>query len=197
MNMTLKGAPAFTVVSLLMPCLLLGLQSGCATRPPTASELQRLSPPTATELQPELQSLQGYWEGDGAAGPCSITITNNSLHFYARKDFWFETTFALPAGTDPMQLHATIKNSAPPTNGIGEVVFAIYKIEDGTLTLAVEGEEPPKTFAAASAHYILKKVQPQRRNAEASTAQEPEAPDNAPANPDPLRIFDPIVTLPF
>ena len=189
MNMTLKGALAFTVGSLLMPCLLLCLQAGCTTRPPTASELQPL------QGSSELQRLQGYWEGDGAAGPCSITITGNSLHFYARKDFWFQTTFALPAGTDPMQLHATIKNSAPPTNGIGEVVFAIYKIEDGTLTLAVEGNEPPKTFSATSAQYILKKVQP--GNAKASTSKEPETPNNAPANPDPLRIFDPIITLPF
>ena len=188
--MTLKGALAFTVGSL--PCLLICLQAGCTTRPPTTSpELQPL------QSSSELQRLQGYWEGDGAAGPCSITITGNSLHFYARKDFWFQTTFALPAGTDPMQLHATIKNSAPPTNGIGEVVFAIYKIEDGTLTLAVEGNEPPKTFAGASAHYNLKKVQPQRKNAEASTPKEPEAPNNQPAKPDPLRTFDPIITLPF
>jgi hypothetical protein len=178
MNMTLKGALAFTVVSL--PCLVLCLQTGCAARPPAASELQR---------------LQGYWEGDGAAGPCSITITGNSLHFYARTDFWFETTFALPAGTDPQQLHATIKNSAPPTNGVGEVVFAIYKIEGGTLTLAVEGNEPPKTFAGASAHYNLRKVQP--GNAEAATSKEPETPGNAPAKSDPIKIFDPIITLPF
>src|SRR4026209_1230850 len=109
MNMPLKGTLAFTVVSLLMPCLLLCLQAGCTTRPPTASEL-------------ELQRLQGYWEGDGAAGKCSITITGNSLHFYARPDFWYKTTFALPAGTDPKQLHATIKDSSLPTNGIGQVV---------------------------------------------------------------------------
>ena len=136
MNMTLKGALAFTVVSLLMPCLLICLQAGCATRPPTASELQR---------------LQGYWEGDGAAGKCSITITGNSLHFYVRTDFWFETTFALPTGTDPQQLHATIKDSSPPTNGIGQVVFAIFKIEDGTLTLAVDdmSDEPLEARGAA------------------------------------------------
>ena len=180
MNMTFKGALAFTVVSL--PCLLLCLQAGCTTRPPTTSEPQPL------QVSSELQRLQGHWEGDGAAGPCSITITGNSLRFYARKDFWFETTFALPAGTDPLQLHATIKNSAPPTNGIGEVVFAIYRIEDGTLTLAVEGNEPPKTFSDASAHYNLKKVQP--GNAKASTSKEPETPNTA--KPDPLKIFDPI-----
>jgi hypothetical protein len=170
-----KGALAFTVVSLLMP--------GCASRPPTASEL-------------ELQRLQGYWEGDGAAGKCSITITGNSLHFYARPDFWYKTTFALPAGTDPKQLHATIKDSSLPTNGIGQVVLAIFKIEDGTLTLAVEGDEPPKTFAGASARYDLKKVQPPGRKG-ASTSKEPGTPDNAPMNPDPVRIFDGIITLPF
>jgi len=172
MNMTNKGALPFTMVSLLMPCLLLCLQAAGTSHPATASELQR---------------LQGYWEGDGAAGKCSITITNNSLYFYARTDFWFKTTFALPAGTDPKQLHATIKNSAPPTNGLGEVVYAIYKIEDGTLTLAVEGNEPPKTFDGASSLYVLKKVQ--KKNAEASTSKEPATPDNAPANG--------IITLPF
>jgi hypothetical protein len=156
MNMTLKGALAFTVGSLLMPCLLFCLQSGCTTHPPTASALQ---------------PLQGYWEGDGAAGKCSITITGSSLHFHARTDFWYETTFALPAGTAPQQLHATIKNSSGPTNGIGQVVFAIVKIEDGVLTLAVDdmSDKPPKTFPGASSHYNLKKVQPQARNAQAST----------------------------
>ena len=156
MNMTLKGALAFTAVSVLMPCLLLCLQAGGAIHPPATSELQR---------------LQGYWEGDGAAGKCSITIAGNSLHFYARTDFWYKTTFALPAGTDPQQLHATIKDSSPPTNGIGQVVFAIFKIEEGTLTLAVEGDEPPKTFAGASSRYNLKKVQPQRRKDEASASK--------------------------
>jgi hypothetical protein len=175
MNMTLKGALAFTVVSLLMPCLLLCLQAAGTTHPPTASELQR---------------LQGYWEGDGVAGKCSITITGNSLHFYARTDFWYKTTFALPAGTDPQQLHATIKDSSPPTNGIGQVVFAIFKIEDGTLTLAVnDSNEPLKTFDGASSRYNLRKVQPQRRKGEASIFKEPETPNNAPAKG--------VITLPF
>jgi hypothetical protein len=175
MNMTLKGALAFTVVSLLMPCLLFCLQAGCTTCPPIPSELQ---------------PLQGYWESDAAAGKCSITIKGNSLHFYARSNFWFATTFTVPAGTDPRQLHATIKDCASgQESSTGKVVFAIFKIEDGTLTLAVHGDEPPKTFAGASSHYVLKKVQPQRRNAEAPTSKEPETPDNAPANG--------IITLPF
>src|SRR6266478_5728681 len=121
-----------------------------------------LPAPTAAEPKP----LQGYWEGEGAGGKCSITITGNSLHYRAGTN-WYKTTFTLPAGTDPQQLHATIKDCSPPsTNAIGTVVFAIFKIEDGTLTLAEDdmSDQPPKTFPSALSRYNLKKVQPQKTN---------------------------------
>jgi len=122
--------------------------------------LSTACPGTPTPIPAELKPLQGYWEGEGAGGKCSITITGNSLHYRAGTNWW-KTTFTLPAGTDPQQLHATIKDGSPPTNGIGQVVFAIFKIEDGTLTLAVDKpDEPPKTFASASSRYVLAKVQP-------------------------------------
>jgi uncharacterized protein (TIGR03067 family) len=125
--------------------------------------------PTAVELQ--LEPLQGTWEGvlvgDNEQTKITIKITGNSLHFYRDTNFWFETKFALPAGTAPQQLHATIENSAPPTNNIGQVVRAFFKIEDGTLTLATIGdgaEETPKGFEAAPTRYELRKVQPQKKN---------------------------------
>src|SRR5688572_16019442 len=140
MNMTLKGAFAFAVVALLMPCLLLCLKAGGAPHPPAAS------PPVASELQ----LLQGTWEGamvgDESHQKITITITNNSFHFHRDKNFWFETTITLPAGTDPKQLHATIKGCpSSQASSIGEVVRAFFKIEDGTLTLAAIGgaEETP------------------------------------------------------
>src|SRR5436189_2984537 len=124
-------------------------------------------PPRAAELE----LLRGTWEGTTVGGPAhekiTITFTGNSLHFHRDSNFWFETTFTLPAGTDPRQLHATIKDSAPPTNNsVGKVVFAIFKIEDGTLTLAEDdmSDEPPKTFSTNSSCYHLKKVQPQKKN---------------------------------
>ena len=127
--------------------------------------------PIAAELRPtdaELKPLQGYWEGEGAGGKCAITITGNSLHYRAGTN-WYKTTFTLPPGTDPQQLHATIKDCSPPsTNAIGTVVFAIFKIEDGTLTLAEDdmSDKPPKIFSSASSLYVLKKVQPQKKNTE-------------------------------
>lgn len=94
------------------------------------------SEPTRTAL--DLERLQGYWEGPGPGGECSVTIVGNSLRFHAREDFWFETTFTLPPGTDPQQLHATIiKDSSPEQGDVGTVVVAVFKIEDETLTLAV------------------------------------------------------------
>ena len=128
---------------------------------------------TQAPIAAGLKPLQGSWEGEGAGGKCSIIITGNSLH-YRNSAGWYRTTFTLPVGTDPQQLHATIKDSSPPsTNAIGTVVFAIFKTEDGTLTLAEDdmSDKPPKTFAGATSRYVVKKVQPQKKNAEASAAK--------------------------
>ena len=153
MKTTLKESLGVTVIALLLPCVLVGLLAGCATHPPIAAELK---------------PLQGYWEGEGAGGKCSITITGSSLHYRVGNN-WYKTTFTLHAGTDPKQLHATIQDCSPPsTNAIGKVVFAIFKIEDGTLTLAEDdmSDKPPKTFPSASSRYNVKKVQPQEKNTE-------------------------------
>jgi len=157
MKMILKRAIGST--ALYLPCVLLCLLAGCKTNQPTAAELQR---------------LQGYWEGEllGGEVKCSITIKGTSLHFYSRPDFWYKTTFTLPAGTDPQQLRATIKDTAPnATNDIGKVIVAMFKIEDGRLTLAVnqDPEGPaPKAFPTEPnlpiARYDLKKAQPQKKN---------------------------------
>jgi uncharacterized protein (TIGR03067 family) len=160
MKMILNKSLGFTVLSLLLPCLLFGLQAGCTTHPPPVAELQR---------------LQGTWEGavvgQESGGKITVTITGNSFHFHRDTNFWFETTITLPAGTDPKQLHATIKHSAPPEESNGKVVVAIFKIEDGTLTLATSGhgaEKMPKSFEATEdevlTRYEFRKVQPQKKN---------------------------------
>ena len=125
----------------------------------------------------ELQLLQGTWEGfllemAGPDGPIikgtntiTVTITGNSLHFHRDANFWFETTITLLAGTKPQQLHATIKRGS---NSIGEVVVVIFKVEDGTLTLATDNGagEPLKAFETAPNRYELRRVQPQKKNTE-------------------------------
>jgi len=118
--------------------------------------------------------------GAEADGKITITITGDSLHFHRGTNFWFETTIAVPAGSVPQRLRATIKDAADK-DSIGKVVIATFKIQDGTLTLAGNQEEegakePPKTFPSATNdarlfRYDLKKVQPQKRNTAASTSK--------------------------
>jgi hypothetical protein len=132
----------------------------------------KAAPPGVESVAPaplaeELKALQGHWEGEGAGGKCSITIVGNSL-VYRNAGGWFKTTFTLPArtGTGPRQLHATIKESSPPSkDAVGTVVFAIYKIEDGTLTLAeFDGKDkPPESFDTDASRYVVKKVEPQKK----------------------------------
>ena len=158
-RLLMKRAPNHPFLLGVVALSLAALFTGCpGKQTQTAAE-----PGTPTPIAAELKPLQGYWEGDGAGGKCSITIEGNSLH-YRNSAGWYKTTFALPAGTDPRQLNATIKECSPPSsNAIGTVVFAIFKIEDGTLLLAEDdmSDKPPKTFADALSRYSVKKVKPQ------------------------------------
>lgn len=115
---------------------------------------------TSTPIAAELRPLQGLWEGDGAGGKCSIHIRGDTL-LYTNSAGWYRTSITLPGDSEPKQLHATVRDTRPYTNGIGHVIFAIYKIEEGVLTLAEDdmSDKPPKSFAEATSRYTVKKVQ--------------------------------------
>jgi len=132
------------------------------------------STPTRTAV--ELKPLQGYWEGEGAGGKCSITITGNSLHYRAGTT-WYETTLYYLQTQTHSSYAATIKDCGPSKDAIGTVVFVIFKIEDGTLTLTTYGpsDEPPKTFTSANL-YVVKKVEPQKKAEPPKKPNEPKTP---------------------
>ena len=163
---TLAGFLTFGAMRLLRPIIIIV----CIVASCIADAGVQLSP-KAKAAAVELQRLQGTWEGvlvgDSAYQKITLTITGNSLHFHRDTNFWFETTFTLPAGKDPKQLRATIRGCPPSqADSIGQVVRAFFKIEDGTLTLATIGddaEETPKSFEAAGTRYELRKVQPQKK----------------------------------
>lgn len=177
MKMTIKIALAVTTLSILMPWGLLCSQVAGPTNQPTAAELQ---------------PLQGTWEGVMAGNESgrqiTVAITGNSLYFHRDENFWFKTTFTLPAGTYPQQLHATIKDCPEPCDDIGKVVFAIFKVEDATLTLVgiqATAVEPPKTFGEfpglddnGAFRYEFKKVEPSvfRNEIEKSNPPSPSPP---------------------
>ena len=122
---------------------------------------------------PGVGHLQGTWVGvlvgQESAGKVTITFSGNSLHFQGLKaDQWYDATFTLQEGTRPRQLRATITGSAGP--GIGTVVGAIFKIENGTLSLAGLEDEGPSGDSEVfdgnrMFHYRLRKVEPQVQKA--------------------------------
>jgi len=168
---TINTALAITVLSMLTPCALTRAAGATTTAQSTAAQTR----------------LQGSWEGVQAgresAGKYTVTITGNSLRYQApNPNEWYETTFTLRAGTDPQELHATITD-APGPDHIGSVVVVIFKIEDGTLTLAglegpakddtlfetedgdsnlVELDSRPDPFENRMFRFDLRRVQPQR-----------------------------------
>lgn len=123
------------------------------------------------ELKTEpLTVLQGKWEGvevgREAEGKCTMTVAGNAIHFQgSNKNEWYKTTFTLPAGTDPKQLHATI-TECPAPDFVGRSSFSIYKLEEGKLTLV--GHRPgapdaPKSFEgdAESRTFVFEPTQHQ------------------------------------
>ncbi len=107
------------------------------------------------------EQLQGSWEGKGPPGRIRVTIEGDSIRLHAREDFWYEATFTLPTGGVPQELHATITDTAEDTTDIGEVVYAIVKVELGVLTLAVNDGSglPPRSFATALSLYEVTRIQ--------------------------------------
>jgi uncharacterized protein (TIGR03067 family) len=158
MKLTRKMALAVATLSMLVPW---------------STQAGTLGPSTAAELQRLQGSWEGVLEGHEREGKVSITITRNALQFQGLKpEQRYAATFTLPAGTDPQQLHATIKEGPGPSD-VGKVVFAIFKIENGTLTLAgipadaVESPRPsgqdPGFENNSMFRYDLRKVRPRRK----------------------------------
>ncbi len=115
--------------------------------------------------------------GQESAGKFTITFSGNSLHFQGlRANEWYDATFTLQEGTRPRQLRATITGSEL-VKAIGTVVGAIFKIENGTLSLA--GLEDGDSNVGAPSisddsqafdgnrmfHYRFRKVEPQAKKA--------------------------------
>jgi len=135
MKMIFNGVFVFTALSLLTLCIHISAQAADQTNQTTAAALDH---------------LQGIWEGKQQSGDkVSIKVTGHLLRYEGQsRNDWYEVTFTLPEKTDPQELRATI-TGCQRTNDIGAVVRAIFKIEDGTLTLVGiqdRDKEPPQGF---------------------------------------------------
>src|SRR5690349_17935506 len=99
--------------------------------------------------------LQGTWKGNeirsNAKGSASLVLSGANLEFRgADTNEWYKATFTLREDTNPKQLVAVI-TECPAPQYVGKTANAIYRVENGTLTIT--GNEPgnpvmPATFDA-------------------------------------------------
>ena len=105
--------------------------------------------------------LQGTWKGQemraNAKGSASLVLSGANLEFHgADTNEWYKATFTLREDANPKQLVAVI-TECPAPQYVGKTANAIYRVENGTLTIT--GNEPgnpamPATFDAPGARRI-------------------------------------------
>jgi len=96
-------------------------------------------------------TLQGKWTGqeagENAKGNCSLTVQGSSFEFHgADNNEWYKATFS-GYDTNPKQL-MTVITDCPFPQYVGRTAYAIYQLQDGTLTIA--GNEPGNPIVPAS-----------------------------------------------
>lgn len=99
--------------------------------------------------------LEGQWHGNevtpGQQGSASLTFSDQSMEFHgADANDWCKGTFILRENTDPKQLVGTITD-CPSAEMVGKTVYAIYKIQNGTLTISGNAPGDPNIPAAFDA----------------------------------------------
>jgi uncharacterized protein (TIGR03067 family) len=113
-------------------------------------------------------TLQGTWKGQekgiqtgaNVEGPLLVISGTNLELRGANTNEWYKATFTLREDTNPKQLIAVVTD-CPFPQYVGKTSQAIYRIENGTLTLAAnEPGNPavPANFDAPNARVILFKV---------------------------------------
>jgi len=105
--------------------------------------------------KPDSLTLQGTWSGlqvgHEKLGKHSLILDGTTFEFHgARPDDWEKATFSLREDTTPKQLDAVVTD-CPAPDYVGKTIHMIYKIDDGTLTLAANKPgnlDAPSSFDA-------------------------------------------------
>lgn len=156
----------------------LTLQSAIQAQDPSA-----LAQSTADDLKQLHGSWSGVEVGREDRGQCKLIIEGEVIRFEgANKNEWYVGTMTLPAGKNPRELYARITDCVEP-EAIGKTAVAIYKIEDGTLTLVGHPPgvpEPPKGFQAdgRTRKFVLQKPE-QRKDKGAGFLKAEKKPEQA------------------
>jgi uncharacterized protein (TIGR03067 family) len=157
-----------TDISKLGFALVLAVAAGCAApHKSDSSNLQSPPPESATgQATSDAAALQGTWKGQAVgANPeasVSLVLSGANLEFHGESsNDWCKGTFSLREDTHPKQLIGVITD-APDPQVVGKEVNAIYKLEDGVLTIAGNAPgtpTPPAAFDAPDARQLVLKAE--------------------------------------
>lgn len=92
-----------------------------------------------SSTSPDLSALQGTWSGTpkGQTSPCKLVISGQNLHIEGLEGgTWYDATLSLEPGSTPKKLSARVTKSSVDKH-VGKVAGFLYRLENGTLTLAV------------------------------------------------------------
>jgi uncharacterized protein (TIGR03067 family) len=111
-------------------------------------------------------ALQGSWKGQEIEGnserTVSLVLSGANLEFHgADANDWCKGTFSLREDTNPKQMIGVI-TEGPDPRYVGKTVYAIYRIEDGVLTIsgnAPGSPAPPAAFDAPDARQLVFKIE--------------------------------------
>jgi uncharacterized protein (TIGR03067 family) len=110
-------------------------------------------------------TLQGTWKGQdigaSAEGECCLIISGKNLEFSGgNPSEWYKGTFSLREDVNPKQVVVLIADCCAPKYN-GKTSYALYRIENGALTITANepgSPEPPASFDAPDTrHLVLKK----------------------------------------
>ncbi|HEX4264282.1 MAG TPA: M56 family metallopeptidase [Verrucomicrobiae bacterium] len=112
---------------------------------------KRVKTDSLKPLKTETTSLQGTWHGkelgSGSTGTVSLVVRGSNLEFRgANTNEWYHATFSI-FDSAPKQLVAKITDCAS-SDYVGTTACAIFRLQDGTLTLT--GNEPGYPIAPGS-----------------------------------------------
>ncbi len=134
--------------------------SGCST--PAESNPPAAGAGSSTPTKTGLTAFEGSWIGrdltPGQEGPATLNVSGQNIEFHGTDaNDWLKGTFTLREDTTPKQFVGIVSECGAPEYA-GKYCYAIYKIEDGALTVA--GYEPgitnfPRAFDAPDARELV------------------------------------------
>jgi len=101
-------------------------------------------------------SIQGHWSGFNAKRPnyaCTVNIAGNELEYHgADSNDWARGSFVLHEDAQPKEMELTVRE---PSKSSNQVIYAIYQVSGGEMTVAISSSSRPVDFSTNSQNEVF------------------------------------------